>query len=191
MNGLTPVFAILADTALKGLVLIAAAAIAAYALRKKSAAARHAVWTAAVLGHLALPILTLLVPQWRIPLLPAPAWLAASQVSQPSPEPATDAVPTATITTPSNTVTDGDITAPTAVTQTASESTPVAAPATTTSASTIIGILWILGTALVLLRLAVGTWQVGRLAKHGDRVDDDQTVDAGRRAHPHRYAGEL
>ena len=75
------IFSILADTALKGAVLIAAAAIAAYFLRKKSAAARHAVWTAAVLGHLALPVLSVLVPEWRIPLLPAPGWLAEPTAS--------------------------------------------------------------------------------------------------------------
>src|SRR5687768_5290340 len=77
-------FGLLFDTALKGLVLIAAAGIAVYVLRKKSAAARHAAWTAAVVGHLALPVLTLLVPQWRIPLFPAPPWLETSVVSVPA-----------------------------------------------------------------------------------------------------------
>ena len=68
------VFGILADTALKGLVLIAIAAIASYFLRKRSAASRHAVWTAAVIGHLALPVFGAVVPDWRIPLVATPKW---------------------------------------------------------------------------------------------------------------------
>jgi beta-lactamase regulating signal transducer with metallopeptidase domain len=41
--------------------------------------------------------------------------------------------------------------------------------------------LWILGTLVVLLRLAVGTWQVGRLAKNGDRVDDGEWLSLTQR----------
>ena len=65
--------AILLDSAIKGSVLIAIAAAVAYVLRDKSASARHAAWTAAVIGHLALPLLAVVMPQWRISILPAPA----------------------------------------------------------------------------------------------------------------------
>ena len=51
---------ILIDAALKGAILVAIAAAAAYLLRKRSAASRHAAWTAAVIGHLAIPALVLL-----------------------------------------------------------------------------------------------------------------------------------
>ncbi|HVF38621.1 MAG TPA: hypothetical protein VM939_01895, partial [Gemmatimonadaceae bacterium] len=74
-GALTPILGLLIDTALKGSILILAAAIAAHLLRNRSASARHAAWTAAVIGHLALPILTLLAPQWRLPIFPAPPWL--------------------------------------------------------------------------------------------------------------------
>src|SRR5688500_5218509 len=163
-GSLTPFFAVLADTALKGLVLIAAAAIATYVLRKKSAAARHAVWTAAVIGHLALPVLSVLVPQWRIPLMPAPVWLATPDVSQTSTGPASTPVQNVSTSTPAPAATENTIPA--------SASAPVH---TSTTADTdairwptisILGMLWILGSVLVLLRLAVGTFQVGRLAKH-------------------------
>src|SRR5947207_9345688 len=69
---------LLLDAALKGTILIVAAALAAYLLRSHSAAARHAAWTAAVVGHLALPAVTLLAPAWRLPFLPAPPWLQSS-----------------------------------------------------------------------------------------------------------------
>src|SRR6187431_1077940 len=72
------VLGLLLDSALKGIFLVAAAAMAAYALRERSAAARHAAWTAAVVGHLALPAITLLAPAWRLPFLPTPPWLTAT-----------------------------------------------------------------------------------------------------------------
>ena len=46
-GSLTPVFGLLIDTALKGSLLILAAAIVVYFLRGRSAAARHAAWSAA------------------------------------------------------------------------------------------------------------------------------------------------
>jgi beta-lactamase regulating signal transducer with metallopeptidase domain len=171
------VFGILADTALKGLVLVAAAAVASYFLRKKSAAARHAVWTAAVLGHLAIPLLGVILPEWRIPIFPAPAWTEAA-VGSPA-TPLADAK--AAVITP-------EASAPAAGVATEG---PAATPATGNTAvapspekwplTAIAGMLWLLGTTLVLLRLAVGTWKVGQLAKHGDRVDDGEWLSLTQR----------
>ncbi|MEO8575441.1 MAG: M56 family metallopeptidase [Gemmatimonadales bacterium] len=190
-GSLTPVFGLLIDTALKGSLLILAAAIAVYLLRGRSAAARHAAWSAAVVGHLALPILTLLVPQWRIPLLPAPPWLdTPAPVSAPqlnnqaaqiilSSEPPETAAPAASA--PSIDLgTSASPNTPSAVDRGSASSTIKSAVKKWPLVSTF-GLLWIVGTMLVLLRLAIGTWRVGRLAKNGDRVDDGEWLSLTQR----------
>lgn len=58
----------LLDIALKVTVMFAAAGLVCAALRRKSAAIRHAIWTAALCGALLLPLLTLVVPAWRMAL---------------------------------------------------------------------------------------------------------------------------
>ena len=58
---------ILTSAALKGTVILSAASLVAWTLRKHSAAARHLVWTAAAAGLLALPILSVALPALRVP----------------------------------------------------------------------------------------------------------------------------
>jgi beta-lactamase regulating signal transducer with metallopeptidase domain len=51
----------------RGTVLLVLAALAALALRRASAAARHLAWGLALAGMLALPVLTLAAPRWELP----------------------------------------------------------------------------------------------------------------------------
>lgn len=53
---------------LRGLVLLALAAGSTLLLRRAPAALRHHVWTAAMAGLLALPLLAGALPDWRVPL---------------------------------------------------------------------------------------------------------------------------
>ena len=54
------------DAMLKGLILLSLVALLALLLRKSSAAARHGVWLAGLVGVLALPLLTSHLPDWKI-----------------------------------------------------------------------------------------------------------------------------
>jgi beta-lactamase regulating signal transducer with metallopeptidase domain len=173
---------VLVDAALKGAILVAIAAIAAYVLRNRSAASRHAAWTAAVIGHLAIPALVLLLPAWKMPLLPAASWMApesAALTAAPTitaidasvaGDPSRPATSSASIIKPdSRSLVSAGPTNPATVSATS--------PITTTSSTRpgivpIIAAIWLAGLLLVLLRLAYGTWRVGQLARDGARVED-------------------
>src|SRR5437762_11134185 len=80
---LSAAWPLLLDSSLKGATLLTLALILAFALRKASAAARHLVWLGAMAALLVLPILSGLLPGWRV----LPAWTA----SAPRPAPAASA----------------------------------------------------------------------------------------------------
>src|SRR5436190_24033173 len=58
--------------AARGAVVFSAAWIITAAMERSSAAARHWVWTVAFGVQLVLPLYSLALPRWRVPLLPAP-----------------------------------------------------------------------------------------------------------------------
>ena len=175
---------ILVDTALKGALLVVVAACAAYLLRKHSAASRHGVWTAAVIGHLAIPALVLVLPAWRMPVLPAAPWMRTGSIR----------VAPATRSTTTDAATRGNLVPPSTVGDAsgatrsptenpdhqigASENTTPTASAEVKQTpagagiAPIVAMVWFIGALLVLLRLAIGTWRVGQLAREGARVED-------------------
>jgi TonB family protein len=128
-------FAILLGAALKSMVVISAAWILAFLLRRQSAAARHLVWTAAATALLALPILSVSMPALRVrtsalsPLVSSIAFrtTAVADLSAPAPS-----VPQATP---------------------ASQSTPARAP-WQPDFRLLIPFVWAAGTALALAHMA-------------------------------------
>ncbi len=67
----------LVDSAIKGtLILVLAAAVCLW-LRRDSAATRHFVWTIAIGLLVAMPVLSLVLPQWRI----LPGWMNSEPVT--------------------------------------------------------------------------------------------------------------
>jgi beta-lactamase regulating signal transducer with metallopeptidase domain len=168
---------VLFDGAIKGAVLVVIAAIATYLLRGRSAASRHAVWTAAVVGHLAIPALVLVLPSWTMPLLPSTPWMAASgpTASALSPGEPTTTIGDAGRVSQKTPASPGvEPTDPAASAKSASQFPPTAAADARVRPPTvqIVAAIWLLGALLVLLRLAVGTWRVGQLAREGARIED-------------------
>src|SRR3954447_6946243 len=79
---------LLVNLTLKSTLVLAIAWVAALALRRRSAAARHIVWTAASAALLALPLLSLSLPAWHHPLaachLPLPDVIRPAENAVPS-----------------------------------------------------------------------------------------------------------
>src|SRR6266536_2580102 len=60
------------DVGIKATILLLLTALAVFALRRSGAAARHFVGTAGLVGALALPLLSLALPRFEIPLVKSP-----------------------------------------------------------------------------------------------------------------------
>src|SRR5438094_10429733 len=63
---------LLVDSTIKGTALLVLAATAATILRRDSAATRHLVWLLAMVAMLVVPVLSAMLPQWRV----LPEWAA-------------------------------------------------------------------------------------------------------------------
>ena len=63
---------LLLDSALKGAAILVIATCAAMLLKRDSAATRHLAWLVAVVALLVVPLLSMVLPQWRV----LPAWAA-------------------------------------------------------------------------------------------------------------------
>jgi beta-lactamase regulating signal transducer with metallopeptidase domain len=62
---------LLAETSLRAALVLALAAGAAWSLRRAPAELRHALWKAGLLAVLLLPLGFVLMPRWKLPILPA------------------------------------------------------------------------------------------------------------------------
>ncbi len=77
---------IILDASIKGMAILLVAYGVASALRNRSAASRHLVWSTAVVGVLALPLVRAVAPEWRVP------GLSLSLTGEPAMEPGEAAV---------------------------------------------------------------------------------------------------
>jgi len=70
VNNTSTWLTILLDASMKGAVILLAASVLCFFLRRTSAAARHLVWSLALISVLALPVFSMLLPGWNLPVLP-------------------------------------------------------------------------------------------------------------------------
>jgi HEAT repeat protein/beta-lactamase regulating signal transducer with metallopeptidase domain len=167
------------DAIAKASVILAAAGIVSVLLRRRSAAARHMIWTLALISVLVLPALSLSLPRWQVPLLkldssvapPAAAMAPAHSDMQPPTSSAHDATPRATATA-------------------LSDSAPLPQPSSNVAATTIrspniswpalLVTIWLAGVLLVLGRLAIGIAAVQWMSRRIERVTSAPWLEQAR-----------
>ena len=159
LNGIDGASLIALDALFKATLLFSIAGLATFTLGRASAALRHLVWALALASALALPLLSIALPKWQLPVIQL---AAARPVATPAPAPMTSLDTIA----PSRAQTMAppirrDQTATTSAA--ASPATPPATPSETTvpapspiSWSMVLLALWATGATLVLARLFAG-----------------------------------
>ncbi len=161
------------ELALKGTVLLLGAVLLAALLRGAAAAARHLVWTLAVVGLLALPVLSPLLPGVDVPL--PRAWTTAAPVLLPP----TLAAPPAPPATPRESADAGwpaplppaEASAPPALSQPNGASAIPAAPARGSGWEWVLA-AWAAGALALLARLALGVGRLWHLSRRAEEVRD-------------------
>ncbi len=175
----------------KSLALLTLATLLAMLLHRASAAAKHWVWTLAVVGVLLLPLVSLLLPQWRVNLLPdlarplasqaepsatenlletPPLLKQAAQALKPISPPSVKELPASPA--PRNALTEEEpLPAPiVGVTQTATEPKPAS------QWPTWLLLGWLVGVALIFGRLLLGTLSAWWLVRSAYEITDDAWV---------------
>src|SRR5262245_36409753 len=82
----------LVDLTIKVTLTLAIALAATLLLRRRPAALRHRLWTAAMASALLLPLLALIVPAWRVRIAPSVTLIQPVSPAVPPVQPATNGV---------------------------------------------------------------------------------------------------
>ena len=163
----------LADAIIKVTVLLAGAAAASLVLRRASAALRHLVWTLALGGALAIPVLSVALPKWQLPVITiasttsdsaTPAALEPALVDAPAPP-----LPSRSLAKRPSTV--HVLETPGSGTTAATDTSAVAWLRRITWPQALLA-LWAAGAVLVLARLAVGLAAVMWLSRRTQVITD-------------------
>ena len=158
------------DIALKATLLFSVTALAVALLARSGAAARHFVGTAGLIGALALPLLTLLLPPLPLPLFSSPVAHAVKPAPRKSPQASLAASPRLEEWDRSGAVPNSKKDLDGA--PVSSEASPSPAPATRIPWLPLAIVAWAAGVLLVASRLAVGVRRVARLKHDAEPIRD-------------------
>ncbi|MBL8203806.1 MAG: M56 family metallopeptidase [Blastocatellia bacterium] len=160
---------LLLELTIKAVMILAVAGLLSVLLRNASAALRHSIWSLALGGLLLLPVLTLVVPAWRVAILPAPDCKpnCEATIAQAAPLVADEILPMQSL----------PAIAPESLTpQWELPTQPVTVSSTAKTASfsglQIALMVWAVGCGLVLARLALGTLRMRRITRDAECLTD-------------------
>lgn len=159
----------LVDSGVKATLVLGAAGVAAYMLRHASAALRHLIWTLALVSALLMPVLSLALPRWQLPLVTVATaggtvgqdFRLKAEVTKATPP---SAEPTAPVTPRANRPGSTTVDSPAAI---ASSQSPLSL-----SWPQFLFAIWSLGVLLIVGRVAAGLLAVRWMAYRGQRVLD-------------------
>jgi beta-lactamase regulating signal transducer with metallopeptidase domain len=161
------VLSLLIEGALKATLLFGAAGLVAFALRGATASLRHLIWSCSLVGMLAVPALSLVVPRWQLGIIAAPGEAAV--------RPPLDLTPSK-LPVLDRTVTTAD---PIDVAEAAvGVSTPASSSAADHSSTrdwtTSLVLLWLGGVAAGLITIAGGLLTLRRIARRSRTLVDPE-----------------
>jgi len=139
-----------------------AALVQALLYRRASAAARHMVWTLAIIGVLLLPVLAFALPDWTVVIRTTPKLAEAAPVNDRVGPPASSSAPVAM----------SPASAPGAAPAVSIRLGGFAAAADKVSWSAVIAGVYAAGVIVMLIHLAMQRWSVRRLARGATEVRD-------------------
>jgi beta-lactamase regulating signal transducer with metallopeptidase domain len=135
---------------IKATILLICAGLLSPALARASASIRHAIWLAALLGALALPMISTVLPEVNFAVLPEPILLSAGRPAARQPI----EVPAASVASPAI-------------------KSSLAAGSASWNLTQWLSLLWAAGACIVLLPAAGAVWALHRLKANSDNALDD------------------
>ncbi|CAN5473781.1 hypothetical protein BH23VER1_BH23VER1_23360 [soil metagenome] len=166
--------ALIIDWAVRGTSVLAVAGLAAFALFRASASARHLVWLVAMVALLVVPLLSVSLPQWRaLPRWESPVATALPAATHPSPAPRSPGVPP-------ETAPRGSALAPEAIPRgsgVSPEALLLASRPESPEAWPWLSLVWTAGFAIGLLRLLVAHATLARTARRSTPATDRRLID--------------
>lgn len=167
----------LLDAALRGTLLLIAAGLAARLLRDAPAAARHAVWGAALVGLLVTPLLQPLVPAVEAPFVPD-VRISTERAASPPAE-AVPAAPSAAAAGPTSSAKTSPA-LPVGPLPPATGEGPIAAAADRVrelGVAGVLGLIWLAGFLAVLATLVLGKLRVWWLGRDARRIREGPWIE--------------